>query len=104
MGTISSIHITNVGTSSQGVPLYQFMEIVARTLLESVMEGAPKEAAATLARAFGVNVSKPMDYAKAEVNKVEDGLGPLSLSNFSTWADQAASPLEDAKPAELESD
>merc|ERR1712039_570874 len=55
--TINSIHITNVGTSSNGVPLYQFMEIVARTLLESVIEGAPEEAAAKLAGAFGVNIS-----------------------------------------------
>merc|ERR1711933_614345 len=82
--TIQSIHITDVGTSSHGVPLNQFMEIVARTFLESVIEGAPKEAATALASAFGVNVSKSMDYATAEFDKAKDGLGS-DLSNFSSW-------------------
>jgi len=101
--TIHSIHITDVGTSSNGVPLYQFMEIVARTFLESAIMGAPKEAATKLASAVGVNISKPMDYAKAEVDKVGDGLGALDLSNFSSWAAQAASALEGNATAALES-
>lgn len=102
--TVNSVVVTNIGTATGGVPLYQFMEIVARTLLESVIEGAPKEAATKLAGAMGVNVSKTLDYGKAKVDKVADGLGGVDLGNFTSWAAQMAEPMLGNETQHIESD
>uniref|UniRef100_A0A6U6HJA7 Uncharacterized protein n=1 Tax=Zooxanthella nutricula TaxID=1333877 RepID=A0A6U6HJA7_9DINO len=87
---IRDIIIRDVGTKEGGVTVKHFMEIVARTVLESVVKAAPGKAASKFAGAFGVNLTEPMDYAEAEYDKVGDGQAGQDLDDFDGWVKKEA--------------
>jgi len=88
--TLSTILITDVGKKEGGVYLYEFIEILVRALLMSVLKSAPDNVQANMAKAFGTDLWKTMDFAMV---RFDSGRGLEEVGEFAGWASTQAALL-----------
>jgi len=99
--TLDRILIEDVGKKHDGVYLYEFIEILVRAILMSVIKASPSNIQSNLAKGFGEDLWRELDFATVNFDM---GNGLEKLGEFSGWvsAQAAMMPLKmAAKGAEV---
>mmetsp|Transcript_28667 Transcript_28667/g.89346 ORF Transcript_28667/g.89346 Transcript_28667/m.89346 type:complete len:430 (-) Transcript_28667:65-1354(-) len=80
---IKRVVVADIGEKSDGVYLWEFVEILSRAILMAVIRAAPGNIRANLAKVFGQTLFKDMDFKEI---MYDAGEGLCKISKFSGWA------------------
>jgi len=80
--TLQRVLVKDVGKKSDGVYLYEFIEILVRALLMSVIKAAPANIQSNLAKGFGVDLWRELDFDGMDLDM---GHGFEKMGEFSGW-------------------
>jgi len=80
--TLQRILIEDVGKKHDGVYLYEFIEILVRAILMSVIKAAPSNIKSNLAKGFGVDLWRELDFDSMDLDM---GHGLEKMGEFSGW-------------------
>mmetsp|Transcript_23575 Transcript_23575/g.67532 ORF Transcript_23575/g.67532 Transcript_23575/m.67532 type:complete len:418 (-) Transcript_23575:207-1460(-) len=80
--TLREVEVRDVGKKTDGVYMYEFIDIFVRALLMSVVKGAPAAVRVNLASAFGEDLWKNLDVSHI---LFDNGNGLEKLGEFAGW-------------------
>jgi len=80
--TLDEVLVTDVGKEGDGVHVYELVEILVRSILMSVIKGAPTSIRSNLARAFGDGLWREIGFAAVHLDL---GQGMQDIGNWMGW-------------------